>query len=114
MATRNPQDASVLTGVALTFFAATVTTGDATVGGQGVVLIVLNGSGSPITCTLTTPETVEGTLAVADRPVTVAAGAYQAIPVPSRYNDSTTGLATFICSSVTTVTFAVLRASTTA
>jgi hypothetical protein len=111
MAQRSPQDASVLSGVTLTFFAATATTGDTTTGGQGVVLIVNNASGGSINCVLTTPETVEGTLPVGDRTVVCPAGGLTAIPVPSRYNDPATGFATFICSAVASVTFAVLRAS---
>lgn len=109
MATRSPQDSSALTGANLTFFAATVTTGDATTGGAGVVLLMNNGSGSPINVTITTPEVVEGTLAVGDRIIAVPATTYAAIPITTRYNDASTGLATFVCSSVTSVTFAVFR-----
>lgn len=109
MANRTPQDASVLAGVQLTFYPATVTTGDTTVGGPGIVLLIRNASGGSINCVLTTPETIEGTLTVQDRSIACATAQTTAIPVPARYNDSVTGLATFICSAVTSVDFAVLR-----
>jgi hypothetical protein len=113
MALLTRQSASDLTGATITFSAATVTTGDTLVGGQSVHLLVNNASGSPITLTLTTPETVEGSLAVADRAITVTNGTIREIPVPSRYNDPTTGLATFICSAVTSVTVAAVQGSAT-
>lgn len=113
MALLTRQNASGLDGATITFSAATAATGDTLVGGQGVHLLVNNGSGAGITVTLTTPETVEGTLAVADRAVTVGAGAIREIPVPSRYNDRTTGLATAVCSAVTSVTIAAVQGSAT-
>lgn len=99
-------DASGPTGAALVFTAATTGPGDTMVGGQCAKLFVNNASGSSITVTVVTPETVEGALAVTDRTLTVAAGAIREIPIPSRYNDPTTGLATITYSLVTTVTVA--------
>jgi len=113
MALLTRQSASGLDGATVTFAAATVTTGDTLVGGQCVHLLVNNASGGSINVTLTTPETVEGTLAVADRTVAVAAGTIREIPVPSRYNDATTGLTTVVCSSVTSVTIAAVQGSAT-
>jgi hypothetical protein len=107
-------NASGLDGAALTFTAATSGAGgDTLTGGQGVHLYVNNGSGASINVTIATPETVEGSLAVADRVIAVAAGQNREIPVPSRYNDAT-GLATVTYSAVTTVTVAAARASVTA
>ena len=67
--------------------------GDIVDGGGGIFITVLNGSGAPITVTLQTPATSYG-LAVADRAVTVAAGASKDIPLP-RYlrqdSDAVTG-----------------------
>lgn len=82
------QDASGPTGAQITF--ASSAASDTIVGGQNVMLWCNNTSGGALTVTLTTPETVEGSLAVADRVVTCAVG-FRAIPVPSRYNDPSTG-----------------------
>jgi hypothetical protein len=73
------------------------------------VLLVKNGSGSPITVTLVTPGNVDGDLAIADRAVVVAAGVTTGIPVTDRYMDPVTGLASITYSAVTTVTVAVIR-----
>lgn len=107
------QDASGLTGATVTPVAA-AGGGDTMAGGQAVFLYCNNGSGAPITVTLATPETVEGSLAVADRPVTVTNATFRIIPVPSRYNDPTTGLASITYSAVTTVTVAAVQVSATA
>jgi hypothetical protein len=86
------QDASGPTGAALTF--QTSTASDTMVGGQCVHLLVNNTSGATRTVTLVTPESVEGSLAVADRAITVANSTIREIPVPSRYNDPTSGVTT--------------------
>ncbi|MGI5232862.1 hypothetical protein [Actinoallomurus sp. CA-142502] len=83
--------------------------GDQCVTGADVKLLVKNGSGSSITVTLVTPGTVDGDLAIADRQMTVAAGATNGIPVTDRYRDPATGLASITYSSATTVTVAVIR-----
>lgn len=49
--------------------------------GAGVYMTVNNGSGASITVTLQTPGTSYG-LAIADRIITVAAGAVKDIPLP--------------------------------
>lgn len=112
MALLTRTDASGPSGAALTFVAA-AGGGDTMVGGQCAKLFVNNGSGSSINVTLVTPETVEGALAVADRVVAVAAGAIREIPVPSRYNDPSTGLTSITYSAVTTVTVAASLGSAT-
>jgi hypothetical protein len=106
------QNASGLDGATVAFSAATGG-GDTVVGGQGVHLLVNNASASPITVTLVTPETVDGTLAVADRPIVVTNATIREIPVPSRYNDAATGIASITYSAVTTVTVASVQGSVT-
>jgi len=86
------QDASGLLGAAITFTQATAS--DTLVGGQNVHLLLTNTSGSTCTVTLITPEQVEGALAVTDRVISLLTATTMEIPVPSRYNDPTTGLAT--------------------
>lgn len=56
-----------------------------------VFLMVANGGAASATVTVETPETVDGDLAVADRAVTVAAGATKLIPLTSNhYRQNTT------------------------
>jgi hypothetical protein len=105
------QNASGLDGATVAFSAATSGPGDTVVGGQAVHLLVNNASASPITVTLVTPESIEGTLAVADRAVVVTNATIREIPVPSRYNDPVTGLATVTYSLATTVTVAAVQGS---
>lgn len=87
--------------------------GDIVDAGGGVFITVDNASGAPITVTLQTPSTSYG-LAIADRAVTVAAGATKDIPVP-RYlrqpSDAATGpnQALVDYSAVASVTRAVKR-----
>lgn len=108
MALLTLQDASGYTGATITPVAA-AGGGDTMAGGQGRHLYVNNASGGSINVTLTTPEVVEGTLAVADRVVAVAAGTIRLIPVPARYNDPSTGLASIAYSSATSVTVAAVQ-----
>ena len=93
MALLTTQDASGYTGASISF--STSNASDTLVGGQCVHLLVNNTSGTSRTVTITTPETVEGTLAVGDRVVSgIATGTIREIPIPSRYNDPATGYAT--------------------
>lgn len=108
MTLRTVQDASSLAGVQLTTF--TPTASDTLPGGQSVKLYVNNANATSCVVTLVTPETVEGTLAVTDRVITVPTGTIWEIPVPSRYNDST-GVATILFSVQTSVTVAASRGS---
>jgi hypothetical protein len=96
-----------LDGVAITFADAT-SGGDTCETGPGVALLVKNGDASSHTVTLATPGTVRG-LAIADRTVTVAAGAEEAVLVTSDYRDPSTGLASITYDGVTSVTVAVIR-----
>lgn len=67
--------------------------GDVADCGGGTFATVLNGSGSPITVTVQTPGTSHG-LAIADRVMTIAAGASRDIPLKSYYKqpaDAVTG-----------------------
>lgn len=82
--------------------------GDSCQTGAGVVLLVKNGDASSHTVTLVTPGTVNG-LAIADRAVTVAAGAEVAIPVGAEYRDRATGRASVTYDAVTSLTVAVVR-----
>lgn len=109
MALLTVQNIGVSAGIVPTYAAATATTGDTLPGGQGVFAHIKNGSTASINATITTPESIDGDLAVADRVVAVAAGADRMVPVQSRYNDAATGVATVVCSAVTTVTIAALR-----
>lgn len=107
------QDASGFGGKAITF--QTSTASDTLVGGQCVHLLVNNTSGATRQITITTPEVVEGTLAVAERVVTgILTGTIWEFPIPSRYNDPTTGLATVaIDVPGATVTLAAVQGSAT-
>lgn len=107
------QNASGLDGATVTPVTA-AGGGDTMVGGSARFLYVNNGGGSPITVTLVTPETVEGSLAVADRAITVTNGTFRIIPVPSRYNNPSTGVASITYSGVTSVTVAAVAVSTVA
>lgn len=109
MALLSLQDASGPTGATVTFGAAAAS--DTAVGGQGRYMVYRNGSGSPITVTIVTPETVDGDLAVTDRTVTVTNGTDRHIPLPRRFNDATTGLSTITTSAQTSITVALVQGS---
>lgn len=76
---------------------------------RGRALVVRNGSGSSITVTLPTPATADG-LAIADRTVTLAAGAQAHVGLGAQGGiyAQTTGLVHVDYSVVTTVTVAVV------
>jgi hypothetical protein len=78
--------------------------------GAGVLLVVKT-AGTITTVTLTTPETVDGDLAVADRAVVTVATGETLIPLTSRYRDPTTGRCTIGFSPTTSVTRCVVRVS---
>ena len=107
MATLTPQVIGQA-GTAITFSAA-AGGGDACATGSDVKLLIKNGDASSHTVTLVTPGTVDGDLAIADRAVTVAAGATVGVPVTDRYKDPTTGLASITYDAVTSMTVAVIR-----
>jgi hypothetical protein len=95
------QNIGVSNGIAPTYQDATAS--DTVAGGQGVFIHVKNAHTVSTTVTIVTPESVDGDLAVADRANAVANATERMIPVPARYNDPTTGLAT--------VTFSVTNAA---
>jgi hypothetical protein len=90
----------------------TATVNNAAAGGDqvrpGAILRVSNGSASPITLTLVTPQTVDGDLAVADRVVTIANAATKYVAATEIYRDKTDNLVHMTWSAVTTVTFEVV------
>lgn len=95
-------------GTQIDFVAATVTTGDTIpITDDRTKALVNNGSGAPITVTVSSYKSQYG-LVVPDRSVTVAAGKLKAIPLYYALNaDSTNSYrAKLVCSSVTTVTIA--------
>lgn len=81
--------------------------GDKAPTGRGRYLEVVNGSGSSINVTMTTPGTAHG-VAIADPVLAVADGATGVIPLDSVYRGSD-GLASIAYSSATSVTVAVLQ-----
>jgi hypothetical protein len=112
MALLSRQNASGPTGATITFATSTAAgAGDTLAAGQSVHLLVNNTGTAALNVMLVTPEQVEGALDVADRAVTVAVGALAEIPVPSRYNDRATGLATVTFSAAVPV--AVVQGSAT-
>lgn len=84
--------------------------GDKVIPGQGSYIHVKNGSAGAITVTLVTPETFDGDLALADRTVSVAAGAEAKIAVGNRYRNPADGLASLTYSAVTSLTLGSFRA----
>jgi hypothetical protein len=94
-------------GLNLTHVAASAG-GDQAATGSGLLLHVKNGDSASHTVTLVTPQTEDG-LAVADRAVTVAAGADSYIPLLDLYRNPDTGLASITYDGVTSVTVGVLR-----
>ena len=116
MAAISRQDASGYAGKQITFQAATGVTGSGTdtlTGGQCVHLLVNNASGGARTLTLVTPETVEGSLLVGDRTVSIPAGTIWEVPVPSRYNDPTSGVASISVDATASVTYAAVQGTAT-
>lgn len=86
------------TGLEIVYTAPTQNGGHTAPCGGGTALLVRNGTGSPITVTLTTPGTFDG-LAIADQTVTVTNAKDELIPLPSDlYADTSTGKATFALS----------------
>ena len=102
-----PQKATAA-GLAVTFEPAN-SLGNSYNAAKGRALHVRNGSASPITVTLPTPATADG-LAIADRAITVAAGAHTVIGIGSQAGiyAQTDGTVWADYSAVTTVTVAVV------
>jgi len=72
------------------------------------LLLIKNGSASPITLTIATPATVDG-LAVSDRTVAIPAGETHLLgPFPTSYYNNASGQVALTYSDATSVTVAVL------
>lgn len=69
---------------------------------------VINGSGSSVICTMVTPEVFDGDLAIADRTITIAAGAAKVFRASKAYRSRADQLVSLTWSAVTTVTFEVI------
>lgn len=96
----------------LTFVSATATTGDTFSNTGKEMILVNNGSGGSINVTITTPATVDG-LAVADKVIAVGNTKVACLgPFPKGIYDDNDDLVTFVCSSVSSVTVAVIRTGT--
>ena len=109
MATRTAQ-AITVGGLSATYTTATATTGDKAKAADRTWITVKNGSGASITVTLKGVGTTSYGVAKPDKVITVAAAGEVDIPLLPEYgNPADNGLATFICSAVTSVTFAVRR-----
>lgn len=93
-------------GTAITLQA--VTAADRFLPGDRTFLWVKNGSGVSTTVTVTTPGTQDG-LAIADRVITVVAGADKLISVPDTFYRSSDGLGDVTFSPITTITAACVR-----
>jgi hypothetical protein len=91
-------------------YAAAAGGGDKGAAGEGVMLHVKNGDSASHTVTLAIPKTVDGQ-AVTSRAVAIAAGAAKFIPLLDLYTNPSDGLAAWTYDAVTTVTIAVIRAS---
>lgn len=102
-----PTHSVTIAGTEPTFNSAA--SGDTARVGDGLVLIVDNGSGASITVTITVAGNLPTGDAYPDREYTVAAGEQAWIPLLEQYADPTSGEAQIAYSSTTTVTRAVVR-----
>ena len=109
MAVLTPQDI-LRTGLTPSFAAATASTGDTLVNDERCFVRVKNASGSPITVAAQPTRVVDG-LAATPRTVSVPAttGDVSIGPFPAADYNDTNNVVTVICSSVTSVTIAVIR-----
>lgn len=109
MATRTAQ-AITVGGVTPTYNAATATTGDKVLADSRTWIHLKNGSGGSITCTVSGAGQTSYGVDFPDKVYTLGTGVEMWIPMLPEYGDPNDGrLVTFVCSSVTTVTFAVGR-----
>lgn len=109
MATRTAQ-AVTLAGVTPTYHAATATTGDQVRANNRTFIHLKNGSGGSITCTVSGAGQTSYGVNNPDKVYTIGIGADMWIPMLPDFGDPADGrLVTFVCSSVTSVTFAVAR-----
>lgn len=107
MATRPTQTIGVA-GLNPTFHNATATTGDKVKPGEHTFITVKNGSGVSVVANLVGVGTTSYQEDLPDKPYAIAASASVDIPVPPAFaNPDDDGLATFVCTPATSVTFAV-------
>lgn len=108
MATRTAQ-AIVVAGTTPTYHSATATTGDKVLANSRTFVHIKNGSGSSITVTVSGAGQTSYLVDNPDKVYTVA-GTDAWIPMLPEYGDPEDGrLVRFVCSSVSSVTFAVGR-----
>jgi hypothetical protein len=110
MAFREAQS-STLAGTQITYFAATVTTGDTFQADPKHILLVRNAHTASITATIQTPGLILGEQ-IPDLVRTIVNATDKTIgpfAEPGYFNDPVTGLTTVIWSVVTNITFAVIR-----
>lgn len=108
MATLAAQNANVVAGATLTLSAA-AGGGDRAPVGEGLFLLIRNGSGSSMTVTLDATGTAFNATSVADTPVVVAAGAEVIVPLLRAYRSESDGMAGISYSLATSVTVAVIQ-----
>jgi len=109
MATLAAQNARTVGGRTLTLSPA-AGGGDRAPVGDGLFLLIRNGSGSSVTVTLDATGTAFNATPVADTAVVVAAGAEAIVPLLRAYRSESDGLAGISYSSATSVTVAVVQA----
>ena len=108
MATLAAQSARVVGGRVLTLSAA-AGGGDRAPVGDGLFVLIRNGSASSMTVTLDAPGLAFNATAVADTAVVVAAGAAVIVPLLRSYRSESDGLAGISYSLATSVTVAVVQ-----
>lgn len=108
MATLAAQNANVTTGRTLTLSAA-AGGGDRAPVGDGLFLLIRNGSGSSMTVTLDVTGVAFNAGPIPDTPVVVAAGAEVIVPLLRAYRSESDGLAGISYSLATSVTVAVVQ-----
>lgn len=98
-----------IAGVTLSTTGVSGGAGDTFTPGDTTFLVVANVGGVDTVATIVTPRTSIGGTAIADLPVTIAAGTFELIGPfpPEHFADPTTGLATVTWSVTASVAFAV-------
>jgi hypothetical protein len=105
-----PKNSAGITGLRLDDKFQAAAAGDTAQTGQGVALLVKNGSGSAVTVTLAYPGKYDGDQTVTGRAHTVPATTGEfAIPLRDVYKDPSTGVASITYSATTTVTVCVVQ-----
>lgn len=108
MAILAAQSARAVGGRVLTLSAA-AGGGDRAPVGDGLFLLIRNGSGSSVTVTLDAPGTAFNATAVGDTAIVVTAGAEVIVPLLRAYRSESDGMAGIAYSLATSVTVAVVQ-----